>query len=337
MDLMHNVTFRILVEPYEGIYRIVLDEIQIGKTAVVRLDPPAEPEISKGGRKRLEKTRKPRKKSSPALVGEIIWMDRAELNALKDGEEIIPIEIEQENRTLSAADEADYENRKKRMAPFLDFDHFREQVLIHRGIGGLAQEVMEQGCSKSFVYSNFSLLCRSTASSTWSSHALLYLTNSGQIPLLFSGTPDGIGALTKRLSTLQRINTCGYHAFEPFSNPMAAEFKGTFLGTLGAHQYVKNRIVVDDALASVIIELTAGIQRLIVALWIAAHRVAFERKSDDLRLDDFRKAANTWLAPLAPAVAALRTKSPDAMARYEDLIQRDTTFWAKFWQGVVTM
>lgn len=37
----------------------------------------------------------------------------------------------------------------------------------------------------------------------------LYLTNSGQIPLLVSGTPDGIGALTKRLSTLERITTMG--------------------------------------------------------------------------------------------------------------------------------
>lgn len=160
MDLIHNTAFRILVEPDAGIYRVVLDEIQIGKIAVVRLDPPPKPENSKGGRKRLETTLRPRKKSSAPLVGELIWMDRAELNALKDGEEIVPIEFEHENRTLSAADEANYENRKKKMAPFLDFDHFREQVVIHRGIGGLAREVMERGCSKTFVYSNFSLLCR---------------------------------------------------------------------------------------------------------------------------------------------------------------------------------
>jgi hypothetical protein len=161
---------------------------------------------------------------------------------------------------------------------------------------------------------------------------LLYLTNSGQIPLLVSGTPDGIGALTKRLSTLERINTMGYHPFEPFVDPKAPEFLTTFLGQLGKYQYVKNRLTVDENLAELIIDLTGGIQRLIIALWFAAHRVAFERKEDDLRLSDFTQAASTWLAPLAPAIAALRSKDAGKMARYEDLIRRDTTFWAKFWE-----
>lgn len=162
---------------------------------------------------------------------------------------------------------------------------------------------------------------------------LLYLTNSGQIPLLVSGTPDGIGALTKRLSTMERITTTGYHAFEPFEDPKAPEFLKTFLGQLGRYQYVQNRIVVDENLASLIIELTGGIQRVIIALWVAAHRVAFERKTDDLRPSDFTEAAKTWLAPLAPAIAALRTKDSAKMARYEDLVRRDTTFWAKFWEN----
>lgn len=160
---------------------------------------------------------------------------------------------------------------------------------------------------------------------------LLYLTNSGQIPLLVSGTPDGIGALTKRLSTLERITTMGYHPFEPFSNALAPEFR-TFLGELGKYQFVRHKIAVDEALANLIIGLTGGIQRVIIALWVAAHRVAFERKSDDLRLSDFSDAAKTWLAPLAPAIAAISTKDPEKMGHYEDLIRRDTTFWAKFWE-----
>ncbi len=160
---------------------------------------------------------------------------------------------------------------------------------------------------------------------------LLYLTNSGQIPLLVSGTPDGIGALTKRLSTLERITTMGYHPIEPFSNHLAPGFE-TFLGELGKYQFVRHKIAVDEPLAKLIIGLTGGIQRVIIALWVAAHRVAFERKSDDLRLSDFSDAAKTWLAPLAPAIAAISSKDPEKMGRYEDLIRRDTTFWAKFWE-----
>lgn len=156
---------------------------------------------------------------------------------------------------------------------------------------------------------------------------LLYLTNSGQIPLLVSGTPDGIGALTRRLSTLQRLNTCGYHAFEPFSEPNAPEYVKIFLGTLGRYQYVQHKLPVDENLARLILDLTGGIQRLIVALWIAAHRVAYERSTDDLRIEDFTRAADTWLA-------ALRSGDANRMAHYEDLVPRDTAFWAKMWSNL---
>lgn len=162
---------------------------------------------------------------------------------------------------------------------------------------------------------------------------LLYLTNSGQIPVLFSGTPDGIGALTKRLSTLERLNTAGYHAFEPFSDAMASDFRKTFLPQLGQYQYVQNRLALDDNLARLLIDLTGGIHRIMIALWVAAHRVAFERHDDSLRLEDFTEAAATWMAPLAPAIAAIRSKDANKLAMYEDLAWRDTNFWAKFWQS----
>lgn len=162
---------------------------------------------------------------------------------------------------------------------------------------------------------------------------LLHLNNSGQISLLFSGTPDGIGALTRRLSTLERINTCGYHPFDPIVHQPGRPIDGTFLGQLSHYQYVPGRITMDDQLVNLIIELTGGIQRLVIALWVAAHRVAFARSADDLSLEDFTKAASTWLAPIAPAVAALRSGDATRMGRYEDLSVRDTIFWERFWQG----
>ena len=106
------------------------------------------------------------------------------------------------------------------------------------------------------------------------------------------------------------------------------------MGQLGLYQYVKHPLPMDANLAKLIIDLTGGIQRIIIALWVAAHRVALERKDETLRLDDFTKAAGTWLAPLAPAIAALREANPAKLSRYEDLVRRDTTFWATFWGGV---
>jgi hypothetical protein len=159
----------------------------------------------------------------------------------------------------------------------------------------------------------------------------LNLVNTGQIPVLVSGTPDGIGALTSRLSTLQRLNTAGYHRFEQFSDHTAPRFRSQFLDVLARYQYVQKKLSIDDNLAKLIIDLTSGIQRVIIALWIAAHRVAFERADDSLRLEDFITAAQTWLEPLAPAVAAIREGSPSKMAMYEDLVLRDTPFWSEFW------
>lgn len=160
MDLSHNTAFRILNGADAGIYRVVLNEIQINKVAVVRLDPPDEVRKAKGGRKRLEKTKKPRKKDRPPMLGTVLWMDRNDLCGLKEGEETNVIEIEQENYLLSASDKKLYEYRKAAMAPFLSFDHFREMVLIHNGFGGLVNEVVATGSSESFVRNNLSQLCR---------------------------------------------------------------------------------------------------------------------------------------------------------------------------------
>lgn len=161
MDLIHNVAFRIQSGPDAGIYRVVLDEIQIGKTVVARLDIPSEPGKTKGGRKKLEKTKRPRKKTSLPLVGNLIWMERADLKRLQDQNQLIVLELEPENFSLSTANATLYEERKRVMEHFLDFDHFREHILIHRGAGGLIQEVeQESGYSRALLYKLFSCLCR---------------------------------------------------------------------------------------------------------------------------------------------------------------------------------
>lgn len=165
---------------------------------------------------------------------------------------------------------------------------------------------------------------------------VLTLANTWQIPLIASGTPDGVGALTKRLSNVQRFVTSGYHKMSEFISSTDPFFIA-FMDTLGRFQYVVKRLPIDDELRALIFTLTAGIQRLIVALWIAAHRIAFERKEDSLRLDDFKRAAATYLAPVAPAVAALLSKDPLRMRAYEDLMPRDDGYWVTFWTGVSSL
>jgi hypothetical protein len=98
--------------------------------------------------------------------------------------------------------------------------------------------------------------------------------------------------------------------------------------------YVTKTLPATDEFRQLIIKLTGGLPRLIIALWIAAHRVAFERLDDDLRLEDFQKAARSYMAPLGPAIEALVSNDPKRMARYEDLMPRDDGYWTVFWNSL---
>lgn len=159
----------------------------------------------------------------------------------------------------------------------------------------------------------------------------LNLNNTSQFPVLFSGTPDGVSALTKRLATTQRITTGGYHHFPYFVDANDSFFKETFFPVLMQYQYVAKPLKMSNELAELVVSLSGGILRIIVALWVAAHRSAFERGTDDLQLDDFRYAADTFLAPLKPAITALRSRNPKLIADFEDMMQQDEHFWASFW------
>jgi hypothetical protein len=161
---------------------------------------------------------------------------------------------------------------------------------------------------------------------------VVVFTNVQEIPLILSGTNDGASALRRRLSSAERFAASGYHQFKPFAGADVPEFRDSIFAALGKYQFVAQPLPLDAELRALIIKLTAGIQRLIVTLWICAHRVAFERKSsDDLRLDDFRVAAATYMAPVADAVAALLSRDPNRLARYEDLLPRDERLWQSFW------
>lgn len=161
MELIHNMLFRILEEERAGLYRVVLNEIQIGKLAAVRLDPPIDKGERRGGRKKLEKPKQPRKKSRAPLVGKLSWFEQSELKALVDKDLLVVIEEEPESIDVSMADIPLFERRKSVMSRVFDFDHFREQVLIHRGIAGLVCEAMVLAkASRSMVRQCFSLLFR---------------------------------------------------------------------------------------------------------------------------------------------------------------------------------
>lgn len=164
--------------------------------------------------------------------------------------------------------------------------------------------------------------------------AVLSMINTWRMPFIFSGTPDGMAALSMRLSTCQRLVTCGRHVLSPITD-VTNVFYVTLFPVLVKFQWVKKRMEDTPKFRALILELTGGVPRIIITLWVMAHRVAFDDRKDELNEAIFRKAMDTYLAPLKPAVEALRTGSVDALARYEDLLPRQDAFWANVNRGVL--
>ncbi len=169
MDLIPLSAFRILKELnpsssyLAGIYRVILDEPTIGKTVAVLISP-EDPVRGKGGRKKKNDDELKRKRKKPAepLVGNLIWMDRDELTRLHEKKLLKPHLIERAAFVApNGKNKDDYERRKTVMECFLDQKKLQESILIHEGLGRIvAETIAEFGVSDSFVYRQWSNLCR---------------------------------------------------------------------------------------------------------------------------------------------------------------------------------
>ncbi len=165
MHLMFNALFQITSGDLSGLYRFIFDDRTNATVVAVRLDRPAALEQRQIGRKRLEKTRGPRKKASLPLVGSLIRIDGTELARLDDAHQLHKVDLESDSVHLlpiiGERAQALYERRKKAMASFLSVDRLQESIAVHGGLGGLVREAMQVSkLSRAAIYKNWSLLCR---------------------------------------------------------------------------------------------------------------------------------------------------------------------------------
>ena len=170
MDLMPNTTFRIIKELkpttnyLSGIYRAILDEPSVGKTIGVLIEPEDAPQRVRGGRRKKQDKdlKRKRKKPPQQLVGDLLWMDRDELQRLSDGNLLKTITLERQTvPPLSIRCQKEFEVRKIAMKDFLDWKKLHESIVLHEGLTGLVREAMTRACvSRAFVYRQWSNLCR---------------------------------------------------------------------------------------------------------------------------------------------------------------------------------
>lgn len=158
----------------------------------------------------------------------------------------------------------------------------------------------------------------------------LSITNNWGIPVMFSGTPDGIEALKVRVAVMQRAFSHGMHIFHHPKTPADDIFLNSTLSGLCQYQWVIHQLQPTKQFSELLYSLTAGVPRICTALWIAAHWVAYDEMRDELSHVDFQQGLQRYLSPLQPVIAALSSNDPAQLARYEDMLPKDPGFWGVF-------
>lgn len=149
---------------------------------------------------------------------------------------------------------------------------------------------------------------------------ILTLTNTSKIPVVLAATPDGMSALSTRMSTSQRISTAGFHQIPHAETADDGYFKKMFFPRLAAYQYLPERLEPNDELRRLVHRLSGGVSRIAVALWVHGQRRASGRGARCLTPDDLQAAADGPLRLVQPAVSALLSQDPQRMAQYQDLL-----------------
>lgn len=149
---------------------------------------------------------------------------------------------------------------------------------------------------------------------------LLTLINACKFPVIVCGTPDGIDAFGTRMSTSQRLVTGGFHRMPHASSPCDGYFRDNLLPWLFKYQWLPGQLSLDDKVAKVMHQLSAGLPRLCASLLIHAQRLALDARSETLSLAHLYAAAAGPMATTQPAVRALLSQDPARMALFEDLL-----------------
>lgn len=170
MDLIANGLYRATRKTDEasglepGLYRVILNDMLLPKVVMALAQAENLERRGRGGRpkKRDSELKRPRKKSPAPFVGQLLWVERQQLQHLWDKSELMPLQQERSVApALSDKGKADYERRIAVMAGFLDVPNLQENILVHEGLAGLVKAAVEEHkCSRHFVYKQWSSLVR---------------------------------------------------------------------------------------------------------------------------------------------------------------------------------
>lgn len=144
------------------------------------------------------------------------------------------------------------------------------------------------------------------------------LINTIGIPVLFVGTPKAERLFTDTLKGPRRLtDPDGCRISRPTIDSGAWNL---VLETVWKYQWVKNPVPLDDHLRKTIYDLTQGINDFLIKLFAAAQWEAILDRSERLSVPLLQKVSKKKMDLLAPALDALRSRDPEQMDKFEDLL-----------------
>jgi hypothetical protein len=147
------------------------------------------------------------------------------------------------------------------------------------------------------------------------------LINSIGIPVVFIGTNPMVQLFADVLRNARRACGLGMHDFkQPTENDPAWEL---LVEVIWEYQWVHHVAPLTPEIKATLYDLTQGVTDFLAKLMIMGQRYAMQSGSETLTVDLFKHVADTKMKLLKPLLAILRSKDPDKMSKFEDLMPTD--------------
>lgn len=147
------------------------------------------------------------------------------------------------------------------------------------------------------------------------------LINSIGIPVVFIGTNSMVELFSDVLRNARRA--CGLGNYD-FKQPEQDDQAWSMLvDVVWDYQWVRNPAPLTQELRATLYDLTQGVTDFLAKLMILGQRYAIQANIETINTEVLCHVADTKMKLLKPAIAALRSRDPKAMRKFEDLLPTD--------------
>ncbi len=146
----------------------------------------------------------------------------------------------------------------------------------------------------------------------------LHLVNNIGIPVVFIGTNSMISLFSDVMRVARR--SCGGGMIE-FNRFEKEDDEWRFLvENLWSYQWCKQTAELTPEIFDVLYEHTQGVTDFLVKLLVLSQRYAIQSGSECLTAETIVKVSNSKMQILRPALSALRSRDPNRMRKFDDLL-----------------